>query len=780
MVPGRYQTFHRRNWILFTIAGLLCALPAAYLPAQEEKTVRVGVYENPPKIFTDDRGEVSGFLGELVKDMAERHGWTLEFVPGTWTECLDRTEAGDIDLMPDVAFSIDRMKRFLFNEEDVFVNWGVIYTRNGFYPESFSDLDGARVAGLDGGIHTVGPLGIANLARSFGINIDLIPVENYAGTFEMIDQGQADAAVVNRIFGISNAQYYHINRTQLIFDPISIRFAFPKKDGSDRLIAEVDSSLREYKADPDSVYFGLMDDFLTGFVTEQVRIPVWVYITFASAAVIILVLAILGTLLNREVRRRMRSEAELARAKELAEEANQAKSTFLANMTHEIRTPMNAILGYAEILQHDDGIGERQKADLEIIHKSGRHLMLLINDVLDMSRLGAGKLSNDPVTVNLRGFVTEVLSFFGPSAMKKGIDLRSGVSRDLPPFLIIDERKLRQVLINLVGNAVKFTQEGFVELWVGTPGADSGTLEITITDTGPGIDDANPEALFEPFEQGNRPVSGEGGTGLGLAISRGLLRIMGGDLVLARHSREGCVFRCTVPYEPGEKQEAGRRKDRKVIGLRNPEQSLKILVADDNKTNRDIVRAILMPLGINSKFARDGSECVEVCRDWLPDLIVMDVKMPVMDGIQATETIRKSPWGLNTKILAVSASTLASDRGKVLASGADEFLYKPFWVREFLDAISRLLGVEYRYADEEPIGSDTEATPAQFDPKLVGEEIRTEILRGCRLGSRKAVIDILAKYDELPRDFVDYIRETAEVYDFSAIETWLDMGDEDV
>jgi ABC-type amino acid transport substrate-binding protein len=346
----------RASSLLLTLLLLWAAGTSA---AQEVESVRIGVYDNPPKIYVDEQGEVSGFHAELIQAIAEKNEWEIEYVRGRWEELLRMTEAGEIDIMPDVAYSRERDRRFVFNEETVFINWASVYSRTGFRPQSFIDLGGARVTTMEGGIHTTGEMGIVNLARSLRINIQILPVDDYRTAFEAVKDGKADAAVVNRIFGNTYGSEYGLNRTSIIFNPVSIRYALPKPSPRTAVLAaELDAALIELKNNESSVYYHLLDEYLAGYVEETSRVPLWLLALLGGVTLLLVILVV-----------------------------------TLVYLKKEIRTPMNAIIGYSELLQRSPEIGQDQKRRLEIINESGEHLLALINAVLDMSRIEADRVT---------------------------------------------------------------------------------------------------------------------------------------------------------------------------------------------------------------------------------------------------------------------------------------------------------------------------------------------------------------------------------------------------
>jgi signal transduction histidine kinase len=398
---------------------------------------------------------------------------------------------------------------------------------------------------------------------------------------------------------------------------------------------------------------------------------------------------------------RLANEA-LEHAKQAAEAANRAKSTFLANMSHEIRTPMNALLGYSQLLQRDATLTAEQRRYLDVIGQSGEHLLDLINDVLEMSRIEAGhrKVSRDNVEV--RRMLGDLERLFKLRADAKSLAFEVHCDGGVPEYVVTDEGKLRQMLVNLLGNAIKFTGRGGVTARVRARSDEAGGLRLVaeIEDTGPGIGPEELEALFQPFVQARAGVETRGGTGLGLALSRELARLMGGDITVESLSGRGALFRLGIPFEPGSRpaQARGASASRRIVGL-SGDGALRLLIADDIEHNRTWLSKLLQQIGFEVREARDGQEALAVVEAWAPHLVLMDMHMPVMDGYAATRAIRARTEGPMPVIVAVTASAFDDARDAIFEAGADGWLRKPCLEAELLGEIGKHLGVEYRYAE---------------------------------------------------------------------------------
>ncbi|HVO43384.1 MAG TPA: PAS domain S-box protein [Aggregatilineales bacterium] len=407
--------------------------------------------------------------------------------------------------------------------------------------------------------------------------------------------------------------------------------------------------------------------------------------------------------IKEDITERKQVAEELRRAKEAAETANRAKSAFLANMSHEIRTPMNAILGFSQLMLQDPAVTAQQRQRLDIINRSGEHLLDIINDILEMSKIEAGRLTLNAATFDLHALFYDLEMMFRLRTESKHLRFTVMSSNAVPRFVRADEGKLRQILINLLGNAVKFTQRGAIALRVRSePASGSGVrLGVEVEDTGPGIAQEELDRLFRPFEQTHTGRQVGTGTGLGLAISRDFARLMGGDVTVRSQVGRGSVFGFSVVLEDADPVAADKLAERRrVVGLEPGQPLYRVLVADDRKDNRDLLYQMLVTVGFEVREVADGQEAVHAFEAWHPHLILIDLRMPVMDGYEAVRQIRGRDGGVEVKIITLSASAFEENRREAQVAGADDFLSKPFWETELFRKIGLLLCVKYVYAEE--------------------------------------------------------------------------------
>ncbi|MGK7897502.1 MAG: PAS domain S-box protein, partial [Xenococcus sp. (in: cyanobacteria)] len=401
----------------------------------------------------------------------------------------------------------------------------------------------------------------------------------------------------------------------------------------------------------------------------------------------------------RDISDRKKAELELYNAKEAAESANRAKSEFLASMSHELRTPLNAILGFTQVMNRDSSLGNEQKQNLGIINRSGEHLLELINDILEMSKIEAGRTTINENSFDIYRLLDSLEEMLRLKADTRGLQLIFERTTDVPQYIKTDEGKLRQVLINLVGNAIKFTAEGGVTLRSKT--IDNSHLLFEIEDTGPGIDADEIDKLFEAFGQTETGRKSQQGTGLGLPISQKFVQLMGGNIRVSSILGQGTMFAFDIEISLADASEIQTNKPtRKVIGLAPDQPEYRILAVDDRLESRLLLVKLLTNLGFAVREAANGQEAIAQWENWSPHLIWMDMRMPVMDGYEATKQIKATMKGQATVIIALTASAFEEERTVVLSAGCDDFMRKPFREEILFDKMAEHLGVKYIYEEE--------------------------------------------------------------------------------
>ena len=537
-------------WVLL-IADISFADP-------ESRIVTVGVYENAPKVFFNEAGRPAGIFIDIIEYIAKEEGWRLHYVSGTWGEGLDRLGIGEIDLMPDVAYTTDRGRLFAFHQSPVMSDWFQVYAGKGSGIQSILDLEGKRIAVLE---RSVQQETFTRLLDGFGVNARLIALPDYQAIFKRVAEGEADAAVTNRFYGLIHANIYGLENTAVVFNPTHLFFA-ASKGNHEELLSKIDAHLSSLKNNPQSIYY----TSLKRWASEDVRfrLPAWVGIVGIAAGAILLMSMIGSILLKRQVNARTRElweanremevrikdrTSKLAEAMKKAQEADFMKSAFLATMSHELRTPLNSIIGFTGILLQElaGPLNEEQHKQMGMVQSSARHLLALINDVLDISKIEAGQLALSVSAFDLRLSIEKVVSLISPLAEKKGIDLKIDIGDDVAA-VTTDQRRLEQIVLNLLNNAVKFTPKGHVHVSCRRKRDD---YLVSVSDSGIGI---HPEAiprLFQPFHQVDIGLARKyEGTGLGLFICRKLTDLMGGSISVESRPGKGSTFAVRFPIHP--------------------------------------------------------------------------------------------------------------------------------------------------------------------------------------------------------------------------------------
>ena len=500
-------------------------------------------------------------------------------------------------------------------------------------------------------------------------------------------------------------------------------------------------------------------------------------------------------------------------AQSAAEAANHAKSTFLSNMSHELRTPLNSILGYSHLVAGDANLPPEQQQHLHVVQRSGEHLLLLIDDILEMARIEAGRTTLNAAPFDLHQLLTDLADLFRVRTQNKGIHLDVAFPADIPQFIETDGRKLRQVLMNLLSNAVKFTDVGGVVLraeirdWrletrdrqSPIPNLQSPvSITFAVTDTGPGIAADELEIIFAPFGQTSMGQQAHGGTGLGLAIARQFVELMSGELQaqstqgLMTDDERGTTFYFTIPVhvvEPLLVDESDQLP--RIIGLVAHQSQYRVLVADDDANSRALLANLLTPVGFDVRTTADGAEALAMWRQWQPDILLTDLRMPGMDGLTVTRQIRTKTIGLvdgatttssttnsatgapaNPLIIAVTASSFREEDATILAAGCDDILRKPFRVPALFDMLQKHLGIEYVYADRAAAPHDVAtlapaldsaaatqafaALPADLVTRLSQAAIRSDMA-----GVEQAITEVRAQNADVGALLAELAREFA-------------------
>ena len=472
---------------------------------------------------------------------------------------------------------------------------------------------------------------------------------------------------------------------------------------------------------------------------------------------------------------RKRAEEELRQARQAADAANLAKSEFLSNMSHELRTPLNGVLGYTQILQRDSSVTPAHRESLDAIETCGQHLLTLINDVLDLSKIEAGRLEVNQAPCDLHRLIKNIFEIVSPRAKSKGLTFSTEIAPEVPKGILTDPTKLKQVLVNLAGNAVKFTDEGSVTLRVRKL-SDTG-LQLEVEDTGMGMTPEELEEVFDPFKQAEGGQK-SGGTGLGLPISKRLVEALGGKLEVESQPGQGSRSIITHPLVEVPEQVLSKLVKETLTDQRSlvlaPGQDVTVLVADDNRENRDVLVKLLAGAGFDAREARDGKEAIGKLREYDIPVALIDIRMPVMNGLEAAREIRKDPTLKDKVLIAVSASLL-SNQERAREAGFDDFIGKPIRASELFDKIKNHLKVRYTASAQEiPPDSEQERVKPgdQKLPPEVAREVARRVQEAVQLGDVSeltAVATELTERNDFTSPYGEEIARLARAFDFERL-----------
>ncbi|MEJ2200386.1 MAG: cache domain-containing protein [Desulfuromonadaceae bacterium] len=479
---------------------------------------------------------------------------------------------------------------------------------------------------------------------------------------------------------------------------------------------------------------------------------------------------------------------QLEQAKEAAEAANRAKTVFLANMSHELRTPLNAVLGFTQMLKNSRNVTAEQRESLEIITRSGEHLLNLINNVLDISKIESGRIELEEAPCALHQFLEEIRTIMSSQAAAKGLLFSLERNPELPRRICVDAGKLRQVLINLIGNAVKYTVRGGVVLRVRGDSPDNAEqvrLRFEVEDSGPGIREEDRLRIFAPFVHLGEDSAGDAGTGLGLSICKQYVELMGGEIGVGDAPSGGALFYFTLAAAVLPAEESPLPAEHgKVVGLAAGTPAHRLLLVEDQAESRLLLRRLLSPLGFELKEAVNGEEALALWRDWRPQLIFMDMRMPVMDGLEATRRIKAADREGRTRIVAITAHALEEERREILAAGCDDFIRKPYYNWEIYDSLSRQLGVRFRYEEALPV-PDEENEPALTADELarLPRELTDELYAALELLDSARILEVVSRIERQDPALGSRLQRIAEKLQYrvllNALECRLQTGESD-
>jgi len=543
----RARKMKRHLILLLCLSLLYVSFFSLAVSADNSITVKVGLYENSPKIFTDEKGNAAGFWPPIIEYIASREGWEIEYVPGTWTECLTRLENNEIDIMPDVAYTEERGTLYDFSNEIVYVSWSRVYARRGVDIQSIPDLEGKNVAVLRGSVNVEGPEGIKILVSAFHVNCTFIELDSYIKVFELVDSGEADAGVVSKDFGNLHEADFDVVRTAILFQPASLYFAFSKDSSlTPYLVERVDYQVKELKEDIGSIYYQSLEKWLGIKPAEKTVIPGWLMWTLIGVIGVAFVFAVMSFFQRSQVKSKNKKLMVETAERKKYEELNKLKSDLLSMVSHELRTPLATIKGYATMLvNYDDKLANDEKIQsLMSIDKATNRLTRLVDELVDMSRMDAGLLK---LEMELADPATLIQQAVAEARLRvPGYGFEADVPAEGLPLVRMDVSRIRQVLDNLLDNAIKYAANG-KGVAVSARQHD-GDIIFSVTDHGPGIPEHELERIFDRmYRTEQQPRPSVNGLGLGLSICKALVEAHKGRIWAESQLGEGSRFVFTLP-----------------------------------------------------------------------------------------------------------------------------------------------------------------------------------------------------------------------------------------
>ncbi len=478
----------------------------------------------------------------------------------------------------------------------------------------------------------------------------------------------------------------------------------------------------------------------------------------------------------REVTEQKKTEAALIKAKQESEMANKAKSMFLSNMSHEIRTPLNAIIGFSQLMNRDKQLSKSQKEYNNSIIRAGEHLLSLINEILELSKIEAGHIDVNPSNVDLHSLLGDIHLIFKERAESKHLQLIFEPTENLPQFVVVDESKLRQIFVNLIGNAIKFTDQGGIAVRTRVDRIDDkkSHLIVEIQDSGPGIPEDEVERLFKHFEQTSSGIKKGSGTGLGLALSRELALLLGGNISVTSQVGKGSIFSFNVEIHEGVVETIEKRNTKRVNSIaKTGNKSYKILVVDDKIENLQVVVNLLRLVGFETEEAINGEEAIIKFEQYNPDLILMDLRMPVMDGYEATKRIKATEKGKDIPIIALTASAFEGERVTIETMDIQGYIRKPFRENDLFGTIGKILGIDYIYDDDANSSQESIINDDKSIMKFVAElpdQLVSEMIEAISTADLDLLVSLIKSTEKENPEFSRYLLALAENFDYDQLQ----------
>lgn len=655
---------------------LIMLCPVSAYESMPDNSLKVGVYQNKPKIFINDEEQPDGIFIDILKDIANKENFTLEYVHDDWSALLNKLSSGEIDILPDMAYTTKRDSLFNFNHLSVISTWLEIFAKQFNSIQSINELQGKRIGLLKDSYQE--ELLSIKIKKKFNLDYEVITFKDYESTKNALIQNEVDLIVTDRFFYFSDEFDPGIIPTGIVFQPNELYFGFNKRIPQD-ILGIFDQNIARLKNDPESAYFISLHNWLDIHHHEH-GIPLLIKWLLAVISIVALLALAFTYSLRQSVKIKTK---ELLTAKIRAEESDHLKTVFLQNISHEIRTPMNGILGFIDLLDNEDLMETDRKKYLDIVKKSGNRLLNTINDVIEISKIESNQIILHNSEVYLEQFMSGLLHFFSSQATEKNLILTLDNNLTDNSLLIeTDKSLLEKVCINLIKNAIKFTNTGSINFGYKIK---EDMLEFHVKDTGCGIPANRQNAIYDRFVQSDLDITrSHEGSGIGLAISKAYVEMLGGKIWVESEVDKGSTFYFTTPFKPI--GQAPKNMDQNQLTFDSLTRSLHILIAEDDEISFLYLENLLLHKNIHITRANDGLEVIEKLNS-IPDidLLLLDIRMPGISGIEAAQRIRKS--NRTIPLIAQTAYAFTEERVKIQKAGFNDILSKPINRNELIKTI---------------------------------------------------------------------------------------------
>jgi len=771
---------------------------------QQHPVMRLGIDPSwAPVEYFDAEGKLAGITSDYIRIFSEKMDIRFEALGNlSRREMLQQAKQGNVDVTSAIVASQERAEYLLFTEPYLKLPMAIVTRDDAPVIEGIEDLHDKTIAVMD-------HITISYLKRDFP-NQQLLVFETLGDALQAVDSGNADALIDNvTSVNLAKNELGLARLTVAATTPYAYELSFGVRKDWPELIPILEKIIASVTPREKQI---IKEKWVNIRFQKQID---WQLIIGISLAIVMIAGGIVTIILfsNRrlaqEIKQRRRAELELAKTRDAAEAANRAKSIFLANMSHELRTPLNAILGTGQILSRDADFAEKYEENLGLLASSGKYLLSLVNDVLEISRIEAGRVTLTRSVFNLKNTLMTSVQMIRLRAKEKNLEFDVNFDPGLPENIRTDKAKLHQILNNLLDNAIKYTKTGGISFRVQVlsrldnceirdhshqpPGrmadkTSSINIRFTVEDTGIGISQEIQQHVFEHFVQASTAENSIKGVGLGLTICRQYASLMGGNISVESQPRKGATFTVELPVESvDESLDLSEGSKRRVIGLETDQPMFNILIVEDDDNSRIVLKQLLEQVGFSVLEAKNGRQAVEMHTRYQPDLIWMDIRLPMMDGLEATRQIRAftthnpQPAARNPVIIALTASVFEADREKVLEAGCDDFVRKPFHEDEIFDKMARYLDVRYIYEKREPQDKTRTAAGRINLSDLAGltTDWVDRCLEAARKGKSAQLFDLLKEIQDDHVSVADAISELVRNYRYSEIVALMEKGSSD-